>query len=100
MDGVCVPPSRACARGTGTEAKGSRRSRSSDADFDLDDYSVVVKHRAPPFPGRGGGRFTALGSGSRSNGQMSFSHPENASLAGREAFTRLMARLAKMARSP
>jgi hypothetical protein len=71
-----------------------------DANFDLDDYSVVVKHRAlPPKPWR----WEIYRAGKRKpveRSEVFFPSRENASLAGREAFARLMARLAKMARSP
>jgi hypothetical protein len=68
-----------------------------DANFDLDDYSVVVKHRAPPPKPW---RWEIYCAGKRNPIERSdvfFPSRENASLAGREAFTRLMARLAKTA---
>jgi hypothetical protein len=71
-----------------------------DADFDLDDYSVVVKHRAaPPKPWR----WEIYCAGKRKPIERSdifFPSRENASLAGRQAFTQLMARLANKTRSP
>jgi hypothetical protein len=71
-----------------------------DADFDLDDYSVVVKHRAPPPKPW---RWEIYCAGKRKPIERSdvfFPSRENASSAGREAFTRLMERLAKTARTP
>jgi len=62
-------------------------------DFDMDDYSVVVKHRAPlPMPWR----WEIYCAGKRQpikRSDVFFPSREKASLAGREAFTRLIARL-------
>jgi len=66
-----------------------------DANFDLDDYSVVVKHRAPPpTPWR----WEIYRAGRRlpiERSDVLFPSREKAGLAGREAFSRLIGHLSK-----